>query len=98
MQKRPMHGIGQIFENENPVCSPFSLTNKTAVGRIFQFFRNDKSRRRCVLTIREVQPHESGALLSFEVLQSKPWGQFRLSRLAAGNGRALTGGVVAPAV
>ena len=93
-----MHRIRKVFQNQYPVRFPFVLTDETAVRRILQFFRNDKRRRWRVLIIREVCPHEPGAFLCFKMPEPQAWSQLRLSSLAGGDGGALSGRVITPAV
>ena len=98
VKKWPMHGIGQILHDQNPVRSPLGFANEAAVFRVFKFLRNDERRNRNAPVFRKVRPDEARAFVRLERFELKPRSKLGLGDLACGYGDTLAGSVVAPAV
>jgi hypothetical protein len=98
MEKRSVHGIGQVFKNQDPIGLPLRFTDETAVRVIFQFFRDYERRYGLLRLPGEVNPYETRTFLSRELIKTQPWCEFCFGNLACRNGYALACRVIAPSV
>src|SRR5215475_301978 len=98
MEKRSVHGIGQVFKNQDPISLPLRFTDESAVRAIFQLFRDYERRYGLLRLLGEVNPYETRTFLSRELIKMQPWCEFRFGNLACRNGYALACRVIAPSV
>src|SRR5215813_11031083 len=98
MEKRSVHGIGEVFKEEDPIGLPLGFADESAVAWIFQFFRDHKRRYGLLRSFGEVNPYETCTFLSLELRKAQPWCELCFCRLACRNGYALACRVIAPSV